>query len=1047
MLNPEIPGEPVDAEYLGYSPDTVVLGTDNVLYILSSANLSVFRWSVTERRYLESIPLVEAPKFMTYSPVTHRLYLAYDSGKITEIRLSESTSEQVFANSPQSPLGLSTANEYVFVCDATGAWESHFTYDPDGTLVSQQEWNYYSDEYIWSEANQKIYFFRDHTSPNDLIWEDIDADGIIGTQQDSPYHDSTGIIHPIRVAPDGSVVVLGSGRIYDAITLAQIDTLSNNISDATWADDTLYTLRTFDSNTQIQRWSSNYGVNAVFNLPGTPTRILTVGSELLVITNFYGLPRFSLFDLDLNEIFSSSTMAELTASNDSPSWLGQSTHFDAALLHGFGPITYNWDFDDDQIGSGQVTNHVYADLGLYSAVVTATNPVDILTATTTVTITDVPIADLSAANDSPTEVNHPTHLTASIAAGTNVAYSWDFGDNSSPGSGASITHTYTELGEYTAVVTAGNSMGMEVATTTVTIVEEFTPILAVSPNELVFNAIKNGSNPPSQSFSITNAGTGPLSWTADDNKPWLNIGYKSGTAPATVDVSVNIAGLAPGTYSGKIMITSPNVQGSPQNIDVTLVVASPPSPSPIELVANAGLDTIKLEWSPAADPLVTTYRIFRKKNGQSFSQIASTSFTSYLDGNPNLIAGQEYCYKIEALRFDNSVSAVSNVACATFGQVTLWLPNTWAAPGQLVAIPVNIRNATGLRIAASDIWLDFDGSVLEPVTVWNTPLTAGYSWGYSFTEFPGYSRIRISSLSSNPPTLWGDGSLFWIVFEVAGSQGDETLLNLREFISGVGGSAIYTPEDVFTPIPLQLEDGLFRVGSGYILGDLNGNGVVESIDAYIALQIASGKLMPTWQQIYAGDINGNGQIDAGDASMIFYYVVFGEWPLNLGISSSDLQASGTTPIQLVLEDITGNPGTTVVTTLSAENLSDWAGGEFVIAYDPTLIDSVVDVKAIDLAQNFALQFHDDGQGLVHIALADSSSVSGSGAILEISVRIVNNAQNGQVAALTLAEAKLNDASGRDFATSALQKTIEIESAQLQIGQPASTSVYLPIMIK
>ncbi len=46
-------------------------------------------------------------------------------------------------------------------------------------------------------------------------------------------------------------------------------------------------------------------------------------------------------------------------------------------------VTYTWDFGDGTTGSGAVTDHIYS-LGIYTAVVTATNSVSVLTDTTTV---------------------------------------------------------------------------------------------------------------------------------------------------------------------------------------------------------------------------------------------------------------------------------------------------------------------------------------------------------------------------------------------------------------------------------------------------------------------------------------------------------------------------------------------------------------------------------------------------------------------------------------------------------------------------------------
>ena len=306
LLEPDEPGQPVDPNGLSYVPDSVLLGENEVVYLLSRSYLSIFRWSVSQRSYSETIPLSEAPTFMTYSGQPDRLYLAYPSGKITQIALDQTElSETPFANSPQTPCGLATAGEYLFACDPSGAWVSHFTYSPTGTLISQEDWNYRSDEYIWSEANRKMYFFRDDTSPNDLLWEDINENGVIGGRKDSPYHSSEGIVHPIRVAPDGSIVVLGSGRIYDAISLEQIDTLSNNIADAVWGDGDLFTLRAFEGATQVQKWDADYSIQATLRLDGTPIRVFPVSEGLLVITHLFNKPWFWILDLDLNIVYQS----------------------------------------------------------------------------------------------------------------------------------------------------------------------------------------------------------------------------------------------------------------------------------------------------------------------------------------------------------------------------------------------------------------------------------------------------------------------------------------------------------------------------------------------------------------------------------------------------------------------------------------------------------------------------------------------------------------------------------------------------------------------
>jgi parallel beta-helix repeat protein len=81
-----------------------------------------------------------------------------------------------------------------------------------------------------------------------------------------------------------------------------------------------------------------------------------------------------------------------------------------------------------------------------------------------------PIAGLTATNDSPTPLGIATTLTATVTAGTDVAYTWAFGDGATD-SGAVVRHTYPAVDIYTATIIASNLVSVLTATTTVTITE------------------------------------------------------------------------------------------------------------------------------------------------------------------------------------------------------------------------------------------------------------------------------------------------------------------------------------------------------------------------------------------------------------------------------------------------------------------------------------------------------------------------------------------------------------------------------------------------
>ncbi|MCB8946247.1 MAG: PKD domain-containing protein [Ardenticatenaceae bacterium] len=160
-------------------------------------------------------------------------------------------------------------------------------------------------------------------------------------------------------------------------------------------------------------------------------------------------------------------IAGLTAVNNSPTTLGTTTLLTATISSGTN-VNYAWNFGDGTTGSGANPAHVYPDLGVYTAVVTASNSLNSMAATTVVTITDVAIGELTAVNNSPTALGTTTLLTATMSSGTNVSYLWNLGDGTVV-NGRLVSHTYSMTGTYTAVVTASNSLSLVTATTMVVV--------------------------------------------------------------------------------------------------------------------------------------------------------------------------------------------------------------------------------------------------------------------------------------------------------------------------------------------------------------------------------------------------------------------------------------------------------------------------------------------------------------------------------------------------------------------------------------------------
>ena len=122
------------------------------------------------------------------------------------------------------------------------------------------------------------------------------------------------------------------------------------------------------------------------------------------------------------------------------------------------------------------------------------------------------------------------------------------------------------------------------------------PTIGVSPSSLSFSATAGGANPANQSLNISNTGGGTLNWTATSNQTWLSVSPTSGTAPSTATVSVNVTGLAAGTYNGAITISATGATNTPVTVPVTLTVNPTGGGCTGELIVNGGFESGTTPW-------------------------------------------------------------------------------------------------------------------------------------------------------------------------------------------------------------------------------------------------------------------------------------------------------------------------------------------------------------------------------------------------------------------------------------------------------------------
>ena len=155
-----------------YTPDQVVRSGD-VVYLLSTANGRVYRWSISTGAYLNPYIVginqgfsTIAPTKMAYSSAHQRVYLGYETGAIRYIDVTAASPVEVpFANTAMAVNGLAAVGNYVLAQDYSGAWATHYVINNAGVITDSAEWNYYSPEYTWDPVTSRVYFFRASESP------------------------------------------------------------------------------------------------------------------------------------------------------------------------------------------------------------------------------------------------------------------------------------------------------------------------------------------------------------------------------------------------------------------------------------------------------------------------------------------------------------------------------------------------------------------------------------------------------------------------------------------------------------------------------------------------------------------------------------------------------------------------------------------------------------------------------------------------------------------------------------------------------------------
>ncbi len=555
-------------------PTKIVMGVDGMLYVYSKIDGNIFRWSPLTQSYLSSIPISGRSDSLTID-ATDKLYFTTAGSQVRAV--TAGGGEQPVHTAGQIVWGLQMLDQYLLVSDYAGTTTTNKILSPNGALLSRQN-RYQSSEFPWSSVTRRFYQFRDNISPNDLLFTEVSQAGIITASGDSPYNSEVVAKYPIRVSPDGTRIILGSGQIFTGTSLSQVGTLAVTPVDMAWSGNLLHTIRAVSGNTQVESWSqTTFQLERGASFSGTPVRLFALpGDYLVLVTLNGGIPTYSI--LRPNDLSQTNYQPQVA-----PAFAAQPT--DLAI-----PIGGNASFTINATGAPSPTlqwqhrlngSGVWSDLnnaGVYAGVTTptlsingatlamsgdqfrcvATNALGSATSNAATLTVTVPLPTISAQpTGQAVAIGSPINL--SVTASSPVAFTYQWRKNGTNIGGATSS-TYaiasaqlTDAADYTVVVT--NSAG-SVTSNAATVVVATTPIINTHP---ATQAVYAGQP---ASFTVAATSAAPLSYV------WRKNGTPIGGATAATYTIAATQLSDAADYS--VVVT--NVAGSVTSNDATLTV-------------------------------------------------------------------------------------------------------------------------------------------------------------------------------------------------------------------------------------------------------------------------------------------------------------------------------------------------------------------------------------------------------------------------------------------------------------------------------------------
>jgi uncharacterized protein (TIGR03437 family) len=276
------------------------------------------------------------------------------------------------------------------------------------------------------------------------------------------------------------------------------------------------------------------------------------------------------------------------------------------------------------------------------------------------------------------------------------------------------------------------------------------PLLILGNPPQPFNFQLGGANPPAQTVQVNSSST-PINIaataTVTGGTNWLTVTPATGTTPQALSLTVNPAGLAPGSYNGTVSVTSANAGNSPQTFPVQLVISA-------TTLLNVNTSGLTFNYQTTGGAQQPPAQIFRVTSTGAPLNFTATAASSTCGGNNWItVAPTTGTTPADLTISVNTTGIVPGTTCA--GTISISAPG--ASNTATVPITLNVSANPLLNIAPSVLSFTTAAGSTAPLPVQVISLTStdpntAIAFNYTSTTSTGGPWLFVASTGAMTPS-------------------------------------------------------------------------------------------------------------------------------------------------------------------------------------------------------------------------------------------------------------------------------------------------------